>query len=612
VVIPFFFLGQYPDGTHGWRIRMPYTHDMFLHYDQMRSFYSGMRAGKVYPRWEEDTNHGFGAPTTIFYPPGIYYVTALCHLITSNWTVTLLLAQLMIMVLSGTALYLYARRTLSRSSSTLATALYVVLPYHLTDQYQRGAIAELLGFVWMPLILLSLDSLFRRTTEQPDISEAENRAADRAEGDAGNTASGLTSKGRMLAVAGLAVSYGGFLWSHPPTAYQFGLTLALLVPLLAILRRDFKGLVLSGFGVLLAAGLSAAYLYPASVEKGLINSQFVAENWPYHESYVFMRTQYMLDHWQFFSLIEKIWCLNLGIIVVCFGALTVAVRRARSKDRRRIEAAVIWLVAGVTASFMMTHASYPISRRIPMIDIGVFSWRMLSITTLSAALLAGAAADSARAAIRSGRRGLATSLRIIVAASVLLSFGLTLRKVIVPSYIDDVFVPETEHINYAMMPASVDSDPEDLPDDEEVQLDNGNGIAVVRFWEPEHRLVHVELDEPDSLFIRTFDYPGWTAHLDGKPLEIQETDDLHEMEVDLPAGTHELAVDFLDTVDRRRGRDATLISVLAVVFIGTIGWFKRNSEVGTGPAPPSKERKGGAEKRKVQLAPGGDSTFGRV
>ena len=68
-VVPFFFMGQ-SEGGGAFELRMPTTHDMFLHYDQMKSFYNGLAAGEIYPRWEEDTNRGFGAPTTSFYPPG--------------------------------------------------------------------------------------------------------------------------------------------------------------------------------------------------------------------------------------------------------------------------------------------------------------------------------------------------------------------------------------------------------------------------------------------------------------------------------------------------------------------------------------------------------------
>ncbi|HKQ07869.1 MAG TPA: hypothetical protein VJ464_22265, partial [Blastocatellia bacterium] len=84
-VVPFFFMGQTEAGTAS-GLRMPTTHDMFLHFDQMRSFYGGLASGEIYPRWEAETNRGFGAATPSFYPPGVYYLTAACFALTRDWT----------------------------------------------------------------------------------------------------------------------------------------------------------------------------------------------------------------------------------------------------------------------------------------------------------------------------------------------------------------------------------------------------------------------------------------------------------------------------------------------------------------------------------------------
>src|SRR5215475_5891484 len=193
-VVPFFFMGRPEEGDQGptgLTLRQPTTHDMFLHWDQMKSFYEGLRAGEVYPRWEEDTNYGFGAPTTIYYPPGVYYVTSLLYAITSDWTRTLLDAQLIFMIASAAAIYIYSRRFMSRGASFAAMSCYIFLPYHLIDQYQRGAIAELLAFIWVPLMFLFGERLMgvRRLTDP-------NQAIDDARGKQG-------WRSRLTGIAGL-------------------------------------------------------------------------------------------------------------------------------------------------------------------------------------------------------------------------------------------------------------------------------------------------------------------------------------------------------------------------------------------------------------------------
>ena len=130
-VVPFFFMGRSETGGGALELRMPTTHDMFLHYDQMKSFYNGLAAGEIYPRWEEDTNRGFGAPTTSYYPPGVYYLTSAFYAITKDWLRALLGAHLVMMIAAAAAMYIYARQSMGRGAAIAAMAAYIFLPYHI-------------------------------------------------------------------------------------------------------------------------------------------------------------------------------------------------------------------------------------------------------------------------------------------------------------------------------------------------------------------------------------------------------------------------------------------------------------------------------------------------
>ena len=85
-----------------------------------------------------------------------------------------------------------------------------------------------------------------------------------------------------------------------------------------------------------------------------------------------------------------------GAIVIAVSALLVRFKLpasiAGSELKRRM---MLWIVLGSFAGFMMLKLSQPLGMLIPKIDIGVFTWRMLSITTLVTALLTGACAQAA-------------------------------------------------------------------------------------------------------------------------------------------------------------------------------------------------------------------------
>src|SRR6202035_1327198 len=95
---------------------------------------------------------------------------------------------------------------------------------------------------------------------------------------------------------------------------------------------NWKGLLWTGSGLVVGLGLAAAYLYPAAIKKHLIRSGFIAENWPYHESYVFMATQYVEDHKPFFNLINRTWSFDLAIILIAAAALLSGWRALRGSS----------------------------------------------------------------------------------------------------------------------------------------------------------------------------------------------------------------------------------------------------------------------------------------
>jgi hypothetical protein len=64
-------------------------------------------------------------------------------------------------------------------------------------------------------------------------------------------------------------------------------------------------------------------------------------------------------------------------------------------------------------------------------------------------------------------------------------------------------------------------------------------------------VVRVDLKDEDSLLIRTFNFPGWAATVDGNPAEIITGDELGDIVIELLAGKHEVRLDFQSTPARR-------------------------------------------------------------
>jgi hypothetical protein len=548
VVLPFFFIGEVPmSGCCGGD--MPMTHDGAMHHNQMQAFWRGLSSGRIYPRWDDQTHNGYGAPTTIFYPPGVYYLTSLWFFLLRDWQGAMIAWHLVTMAASGAAIYLYARLTLSRGAGLVAMSVYLIAPYHLINQYQRGALAEQLGFIWMPLVLLFASRVLKGSKSLFDLT-------------------------------GLALCFGLFIWSHPPTAYQFILIFGLCLSVYLVWNttlgrvsflnnnnpRDGTLNILSVIWVIfpLAFGtmLSASYFYPAILEQGLINGDDVERTWPYHSSYVFDFAQKIYDHsGDFIARIDYLWLFNT-IAIALTGIVFLMYRRYLSSIERRA-GIWLWIAAGLTASFLMTRYSYPIGKFIPKIEIGVFSWRMLSVMSLALALLAGACWQVAIARIDKQRHLAAIICGVTSGLILITTTSMSLWYVVRPMYRAEAFKPIPEHYNYATLPRGV---PRELPDVEPAQLASGDGSIVIERWQPEFRQLRVELDQADQLIFRNSNFPGWTAVVDGKITDIR-IGAFGNIVIDLPVGQHEVMLVFRPTHVRMISDWITIISFTLMVLI---------------------------------------------
>ncbi|MGE0133218.1 MAG: 6-pyruvoyl-tetrahydropterin synthase-related protein [Blastocatellales bacterium] len=540
--LPFFVIGEDQKvGCCGGE--MPVTHDSWMHFNQMRAFYRGLESGRIYPRWDDETHGGYGAPTLAFYPPGAYYITSLFYFLTRDWAKVWIGFYWLASFGSAVAIFWYARQTMSRAASLMTATVYVFAPYHLINQYQRGAIAEFLSFVWTPLVLLFAAKLLAASSRRDSL----------------------------LSFAGLAASFGAFLWSHPPTAYQFLLVFGPCFAAWVIWLGRWRRLLIIGGALVFGSMIAAAYFYPAIAEQNLVNYDDVERAWPYHASYVYDFAQKVYDHTgnPFFVRIDRIWAFN-AIAISLSGSAGILACLLSSRGIRRNQAGKdacaprLWIAAGLIACFLMTSYSEPIGRLIPGIEIGVYSWRMLGLTSFAAAMLTGACFEA-----RGGIPARLVAVLILFAA-----LAMSAWHVAWPMWRGQSFEPNFEHYNYATLPRGV---PREAPPMSLAQLASGVGRVRIERWTPERRELRVELEKSDQLQFRTSNFAGWTATINSAPVEIKEGA-VNNIVIDLPAGEHTVELDLRATPVRRAGSLVTVLS-LALLFSIIISAIRFNSSL---------------------------------
>jgi len=183
-------------------------------------FAQALARGELYPRWLPESFHGYGAPVFYLYPPLAFYLSATLQLLGLGNVHAVAAAFAVTLFASGAAMRAwlrpYARRPL------LWALVYMAAPYHLTDVYSRGALAEAGAFVWLPLIAMGLMSGHWRW---------------------------------------LAVSYAGLIATHLPSALLA--SVALIPPLAAARLRSPGAAPAIAAGVVGGLLLSGVYLLPA-------------------------------------------------------------------------------------------------------------------------------------------------------------------------------------------------------------------------------------------------------------------------------------------------------------------------------------------------------------
>src|SRR3989338_2969560 len=124
-------------------------------------FDQALKHGQFPVRWVDGLGFGFGYPLFVFYPPLVYMIGELFHLIGFSFIDSIKLVFFTSIFASGLAIYILAKEFWDRQTAAVSALFYILVPYRALDVYVRGALAESFSFVWLPLILWSFYKLYK-------------------------------------------------------------------------------------------------------------------------------------------------------------------------------------------------------------------------------------------------------------------------------------------------------------------------------------------------------------------------------------------------------------------------------------------------------------------
>ena len=519
------------------------AHDATIGAYFLYQFHQGIADGALYPRWAMDWTYGYGYPLFIVMAPLAWYVAEAFHLLGAGMVPALKMAYALAFVASGLSMYLLGRELFGRAGGLVSAALYVYAPYHVADIYVRADLAEFAAFAFFPAILWAILRLSR--AEQ------------------GAEVTRFTILGALL--------YGGLILTHITMAMLFTPVAALYAVFVAESEKRKAGRVFAAIAV------AAAYLLPAVVEQHYIRAeQFTRDFFGYQNHYVYP-----------FQLLSPFWgygyaavgpademSFQLGVVAVVLALVSLWALPAMEQQVRR-QAIYFVLVTGVLI-FAMLSASQPLWDLLrPVVAFIQFPWRLLSLTTVSLALVGGAMVTAGAAQ----RPAASTLILLIVLAS---------YPYLVPQYTDsEVSLPRM--IQFQLDTKEMLGDTRwaaEWPDGSPMVAEYLAGKPVTRAIADDSRaqigVVHrggaslevrvVTPVQTDVLFHIRY-YPGWRAYMDGRLVETAIRPPQGLMVVTVPAGEHTVRLRFEDTLLRLVAKLISLMSFMTALVV--LAWANR-------------------------------------
>jgi hypothetical protein len=532
ILIPFFLFGT----ASG--------HDFEFHCASWLDAATQWKAGILYPRWTLWTNHGFGEPRFIFYPPLSWMLGAALTLIVPGRAVPMVFIVLM-QTFAGFSAYLLLRRLVSRRAALLGAVFYAVNPDALLMTYIRSDFAEQLACAFFPLLLLVALCLFEFLDDPPPIPRT---------------------------IAAFALLYAAAWLSNAPAGVIASYALALLLAWAAVTHRSWLIVFRGGFALTLGLGLAAFYILPAAYEQRWVNiGQALSTGLSPAQNFLFTATEDVEHTW--FNWIASICAV---CVIVLLGLSALLSRRFASTEtapKQNRSAFVALLLVGGAATALMLRWTVPFWNLLPKLRFVQFPWRWMSIVTLVSACFLAAVVERRR-----GWMAIAVVFTLTIplawffvrntwwdqdemptmAAAITSGTGFDGTDEYDPLGDDHMDLPPTAPLTKVLPADSADT----VVPQARVQVLN---------WTAEERNLRVDSPAPARIALRLLNYPAWKVQINGRPQEPERLDDVNVMVVPVEAGTSEIQIKFGRTTDRKIGDAISLLCAFVTLCFFWIG-----------------------------------------
>ncbi|RJQ37746.1 hypothetical protein C4559_03355 [Candidatus Microgenomates bacterium] len=328
---------------------LPITHDGQDHVARIANFYKNLTDGNLIPRWAPNLNWGYGHPVLMFLYPVPSYTSSLVHLLGFSLVDSIKITFGTMFILSGIAMYLWAREAFNEQAGFLAAILYMFTPYRFIDLYVRGAIGEHSAFVFLPLVLY----FFLK----------------------------LTQKISFFYVVGGSLSLAGLILSHNAISLMFLPIILFYAFYLIFLAKTKKNIIINFFYILVFGFILSAFFWVPAFFEGRYTLRNIVTAGGYLNNFIEF-TALFYGKWSFGGSGQ--FSIQLGIINILFSLLSVFVLfYLYKKEDKKFLFLLFIIFYFLLTIFLMSKESNIIWQKILILQNFQFPWRFLSVTVFA-------------------------------------------------------------------------------------------------------------------------------------------------------------------------------------------------------------------------------------
>lgn len=503
-------------------------------------------------RWVSDLGYGYGYPIFNFYGPFAYYIGAIFVLLgISPLTATKIMIAFPVFVL-GIGAYLLAEKFWGRSGALITSILAMSAPYVALLIFVRGAVGELYGLAFIPLVLYSLYNLYE------------------------------TKRVRFLFLA--AIFQAALITSHNLTAFYSGIFIfifVLIISFIAYRKKQLYSVFQIVSAVLLGVLLSSFYWLPAILEMRFTNviSQ-VGGGADFRDHFVCL-PQLWESSWGFGGSVKG--CIDglsfrLGKAHILLAIIALPLVFILKEKKPKLALAVGFLFLTI-ATFLTTHASMFIWENLAPFAYIQYPWRFLGMMSLSSAFISGSLVlylDFLK--IKKSKNFYITCILSVAVLGlvVALYFKLFNPQTIIPNASEDYTAKNI--INFKISKISDEYLPsdfikplseKDLPTSRlEVVSPSGVSLDILEIESLTHREAYkISINEQADLKWNIASFPAWRIYLDGNPIDKLKSSNGTIFTV--PAGKHDIEAVYESTPVQKIANLASMIGVF-IIIVGII------------------------------------------